>query len=186
MFRNPEDECVAAVPRHALRGCELLGGAKALGLTPGVWGLWRARHAKGPGAGKPGAKKRAKASGRGRKADAAETARRVAMLERVQAGELNNAAAAWELGRNLGTWAVWKSGYLTRSGGGAKPAARRGRPPGSARRPRPPAKATTRASAPTDFLAGVVAQLEGMQRFGKELRERTRAMIDLVERRFSG
>jgi hypothetical protein len=57
---------------------------------------------------------------------------------------------------------------------------------GGKKRARPPAKATTRASAPTDFLAGVVAQLEGMQRFGKELRERTRAMIDLVERRFSG
>jgi hypothetical protein len=90
--------------------------AKQLGMTPGVWGLWRARHAKTSGSGKPVAKKRAKASGRGRKADPAETARRVAMLGRVQAGELNNAAAARELGITVGAWGVWKSGYLKRTG----------------------------------------------------------------------
>jgi hypothetical protein len=36
----------------------------------------------------------------------AEAATPVAMIGRVQAGELNNAAAARELDLNLGTWAV--------------------------------------------------------------------------------
>jgi transposase-like protein len=157
--------------------------AKELGMTPGIWGLWRARYAKTSGRGKPVARKAAKASGRGRKADAAETARRVAMLERAQAGELNNAEAAKELGIKVGAWGVWKSGYLKRAGGGAR---KRGRPPGSARLGRPPGKATTRASASTGGLAGLVAQLEGLRRFGEELRERVGAMAELARRQFPG
>jgi hypothetical protein len=157
--------------------------AKELGLTPGAWGLWRARHAKGRGK-KPVAKRAARKNARGRKANPAETARRVAMLERVQAGELNNAQAGKDLGIKVGAWGVWKSGYLKRAGGGA---GKRGRPSAApARRGRPPGRATTRASAPTGSLAGVVEQLEGLRRFGEELRERVRAMVELVERRFPG
>ncbi|MBK9386030.1 MAG: hypothetical protein IPN34_14560 [Planctomycetes bacterium] len=157
--------------------------AKELGLTPGVWGLWRARHAKGQG-GKALAKKSARKNARGRKADPAETARRVAMLERVQAGELNNAAAATALGIKLGAWGVWKSGYLKRTGS-AKPAARQGRPPGSARLGRPPGRTSGRV-APADSLAELVTQLEGLQSFGEELRDRVRAMAELARRQFPG
>ncbi|MBK9386070.1 MAG: hypothetical protein IPN34_14760 [Planctomycetes bacterium] len=145
--------------------------AKELGLTPGVWGLWRARQAKGQGKSTV-AKRGARKNARGRKADASETARRVAVLERVQAGELNNAAAARELGIKVGAWGVWKGGYLKRTGGG-----KQGRPPG---------KAAIRASAPTGGLAGIVAQLEGLQSFGEELKVRVRAMVELVERRLPG
>ncbi|MBK9386028.1 MAG: hypothetical protein IPN34_14550 [Planctomycetes bacterium] len=158
--------------------------AKELGLTPGVWGLWRVRHAKGQGK-KAVAKKRAKASGRGRKADPDETARRVAMLGRAQAGELNNAGAAKALGIKLGAWGVWKSNYQKRTGGGAKPAARRGRPPGAARQGRPPGM-TAAHSSPTVGLAGIVAQLEGLRRFGEELKAQVRALIEMVEGRFPG
>lgn len=107
------------------------------------------------------------------------------MLGRVQAGELNNAAAAKALGIKVGAWGVWKSNYQKRAGG-AKPAARRCRPPGSARRDRPPGKATTRASAPSSSLAGVVEQREGLRRFGEKLRERVREMVELVEQKFPG
>ncbi|MBK9386612.1 MAG: hypothetical protein IPN34_17505 [Planctomycetes bacterium] len=140
--------------------------AKELGLTPGVWGLWRARQARGQGK-KPVAKKATRKNTRGRKADPAETTRRVATLQRVQAGELNSAAAAKDLGIKLEAWSVWKSGDLKQ----AKPA-RRGRPAG---------KATTLAAAATGSLAGVVGQLEGLHRFGEELRER-----EMVESRFPG
>jgi hypothetical protein len=152
--------------------------ARELGLTPGVWGLWRARHAKASGSGKPVAKKRAKASGRGRKADAAETARRVAMLGRVQAGEMNNAEAAKVLGISDAAWAAWKSYYLKKAGG-AKLAARRGRPTKAATAAQRPAR-------PANPLAGLVAQLEGLRRFGAELRERVRAIEALVEAQFPG
>lgn len=43
-----------------------------------------------------------------------ETARRAAVLERVQAGELDNAAAARELGTEVGAWGVWESGVSAR------------------------------------------------------------------------
>jgi hypothetical protein len=180
---NDTDRRLAMLARVERGELDHSAAAKALGLTPGVWGLWRARLAKGQ-SGKAVAKKAARKNPRGRKADPAETARRVAMLGRVQAGELNNARAAKELGIKIGAWGVWKSGYLKRTGG-AKPA-RRGRPPVPARRGRPPGKATTRASTPTGSLAGIVAQLEGLQSFGDELRERVGAMAEMVERRFPG
>jgi hypothetical protein len=150
--------------------------AKQLGLPPGVWGLWRARQAKGQGK-KPAAKRAARKNARGRKANPAETDRRVAMLGRVQDGELNNPAAARELGIKVGAWGVWKSGYLKRAGGKRTPAFRRVRPPGTV---------TTRASASSGSLASIVAQLESLQRFGEELKVRVREMVALAERRFPG
>jgi hypothetical protein len=114
---------------------------------------------------------------RGRPANVQEAARRAAVLKRVQAGELNNAAAAKGLGISDAAWAAWKSYYLKRTGG--KKVTRRGRP----------TKATTaaqRPERPASPLAGLVAQLEGLRRFGEELRDRVRAMVELVDRRFPG
>ncbi len=90
------------------------------------------------------------------------------MLGRVQAGELNNAAAAKALGIKVGAWGVWKSGYQRRTG--STKVARRGR----------------QQMTPENPLAGLLAQLEGLQRFGEELRDRVRAMAELVEGRFPG
>ncbi|MBK9387302.1 MAG: hypothetical protein IPN34_21005 [Planctomycetes bacterium] len=172
--REPEGGVDPSTSGSGLSGeLDHSAAAKELGLTPGVWGLWRARHAKGQGK-KPVARKAAKKDARGRRADPAETARRVSMLERVQAGEVNNAAAAKDQGIKVGAWGAWKSGYLKRSGGGAK---KRGSPPG---------RITTRASAATDGLAGVIAQLDGLRRFGEELRERISAIVELVEQKFPG
>jgi transposase len=139
---------------------------------------------------------------RGRKADPVETARRVAVLKRVEGGEISNNQAADELGLKIGTWAVWKSNYLKRQGGGkakakaakaAKPAkaakapkAKRGDALKAARAAKA-AKAAKAASTGAPSLAGLqdlVAHLQGVQEFGQALKAQLQQLADLVERQF--
>jgi hypothetical protein len=61
---------------------------------------------------------------RGRPANVQETARRVVVLGRVQAGEISNAEAATEIGIAYGTWAGWKAQYEKRAGVNPAPVAR--------------------------------------------------------------
>lgn len=141
---------------------------------------------------------------RGRKADPVETARRVAVLKRVEGGEISNNQAADELGLKIGTWAVWKSNYLKRQGGGkakvkAK-AAKAAKPAKAAKAPKAKggdalkaaraakaAKAAKAASTGAPSLAGLqdlVAHLQGVQEFGQALKAQLQQLADLVERQF--
>jgi hypothetical protein len=61
---------------------------------------------------------------RGRPANVQETARRAAVLERVQKGEISNAEAATEIGIAYGTWAGWKAQHEKRAGVMPAPIAR--------------------------------------------------------------
>ncbi len=61
---------------------------------------------------------------RGRPATVQETARRAAVLERVQAGEISHPEAATENGIAYGTWAGWKTLYAKRAGVTPAPIAR--------------------------------------------------------------
>jgi hypothetical protein len=139
---------------------------------------------------------------RGRKADPVETARRVAALKRVESGEISNNQAADELGLKIGTWAVWKSNYLKRQGGGkAKPKAakaakaakapkaKRGDALKAARAAKAAKAAKATATTGTGSLAGLqdlVAHLQGVQEFGQALKAQLQELADLVERQFPG
>jgi hypothetical protein len=112
---------------------------------------------------------------RGRPANVQETARRAAVLERVQAGEISNAEAATEIGIAYGTWAGWKALYAKRAGVTPAPIARASVEPS----PIPTGK-------PATDVAGLVARVEELERFGSELRERVRALVRLVEGRIPG
>jgi hypothetical protein len=112
---------------------------------------------------------------RGRPANVAETARRAVVLERVQAGEISNAEAATEIGIAYGTWAGWKALYAKRAGVTPAPIARASVEPS----PIPTGK-------PATDVAGLVARVEELERFGSELRERVRALVRLVEGRIPG
>jgi hypothetical protein len=100
-----------------------------------------------------------------------ETARRAAVLERVQAGEISNAEAATEIGIPYGTWAHWKALYAKRAGVIPAPIARASVEPTSIPTGKPAAD-----------VAKLVARVEELERFGREMRERVLALVRLVER----
>lgn len=107
----------------------------------------------------------------GRPANVQETARRAAVLERVQAGEISNAEAATEIGIAYGTWASWKALYAKRAGVIPAPIARASVEPTSIATGKPAAD-----------VAKLVARVEELERFWSELRERIRDLLAVVER----
>jgi hypothetical protein len=108
---------------------------------------------------------------RGRPANVQETARRAAVLERVQSGEISNAEAATEIGIAYGTWAGWKAQHEKRVGVIPAPIARASVEPTSIPTSKPGAD-----------VAKLVARVEELERFGRELQERMRDLLALVER----
>ncbi|MBK9386610.1 MAG: hypothetical protein IPN34_17495 [Planctomycetes bacterium] len=108
---------------------------------------------------------------RGRPENVQETARRVAMLGRVQAGEISNAEAAKELGISYTAWSGCKANYGKRNGVVVAE----------------PRKVGTRAKAivpaPTSDLRELVARFEVLERFGIELKARLRGLVRFVEKR---
>ncbi|MBK8232987.1 MAG: hypothetical protein IPK72_20985 [Candidatus Eisenbacteria bacterium] len=108
---------------------------------------------------------------RGRPANVQETARRVAVLERVQTGEITKAEAAAELGIAYGTWAGWRALYGKRAGVIPAPIARASVEPTSIPTGKPAAD-----------VAKLVERVEELERFGRELRHRLRDPLALVER----
>jgi hypothetical protein len=108
---------------------------------------------------------------RGRPANVQETARRAAVLERVQASEISNAEAATELGIAYSTWAGWKALYAKRAGVIPALIARASVEPTSIPTGKPAAD-----------VAKLVARVEELERFGREVRGRIRNLLALVER----
>lgn len=122
---------------------------------------------------------------RGRKVDPEMLQTRLAVLERVEKGEIDNQQAAKELGLNYGTWQVWKSNHKKRTGGGgsrrkAKTAARK-----TATRSASPASAR-QVAGDLQALEQVLSQLKGIATFGKGLKSRLRDLLDYVEGQFPG
>lgn len=119
---------------------------------------------------------------RGRRADPVETERRVAMMARVDAGELDNRAAAAELGLKLGTWQVWQWSHKSRTGGG-----------GGRRRKKATRKASKRAARQMTALAADVSGLEqtltqvrDLAAFAQRLKRVLRELLAEVEGKVPG
>jgi hypothetical protein len=134
--------------------------ATELGINLGTWGAWKSGYVKRAGV-IPAPIARASVEptsistgkrGRGRPVDPT----RLAMLERVQRGELGHDEAAAELGIKLTAWSSWMTYHSKRQGH--------------------PAVAPRTRAHPN------LGRFEDLESFGRELKERMRALIELVER----
>ncbi|MBK9387304.1 MAG: hypothetical protein IPN34_21015 [Planctomycetes bacterium] len=146
--------------------------ATEIGIAYGTWAGWKALYRRRMGEdavrGRTARSESRPAEtssvrrGRGRPENTVETARRAALLARVNSGEITNAEAAADLGIMVATWASWRSYHAKRAG-------------------RPGADDTRVASEP--HLEQRLARLEELERFGKELKARLKALLRFVEER---
>jgi hypothetical protein len=129
--RGRKPDLVETARRRAVLDRVLAGelsnaeAAEELGLRPSAWSVWKSVYSRRVGlptqrgAARSGVLEPAPPRSRAlstRKPESPETRRRVAVLERFQAGELTNAQAASELGLRRETWDAWKSYHIKRTG----------------------------------------------------------------------
>jgi hypothetical protein len=181
---RPVDPARLAMLERVHRGeLDHATAAAELGLKRPAWTQWVAYHEQKAVGSAEAPREITRASvepagkGRGgRPFNVEKNARRAALLARLNAGELTNAEAAAELGIKVSAWSSWKG--LHRKRMGAEPRKMAGNAARAGKRGRPEDKAEIGGAGD---LAQRLARLDQLERFGRELKQRLRDLVRLVD-----